>query len=44
MGDPLHDWSAPSHHWTTTNVRENVPGVPTPLLAVSSSANPAARG
>lgn len=29
--DPLHDRSGPHEHWTTTNVRENVPGVPTPL-------------
>jgi len=33
-GDPwdtLHDWSAPTEHWGTTNVRENLPGVATPL-------------
>jgi pyruvate,water dikinase len=29
--DTLHDWSAPDEHWGTTNVRENLPGVPTPL-------------
>lgn len=29
--DTLHDHSRPSEHWSTSNVRENVPGVPTPL-------------
>jgi phosphohistidine swiveling domain-containing protein len=29
--DTLHDWSAPDEHWGTTNVRENLPGVATPL-------------
>jgi pyruvate,water dikinase len=29
--DPLHEWSPPDLHWTTTNVSENLPGVPTPL-------------
>ena len=29
--DNLHDWSEPTEHWSTTNVRENLPGVATPL-------------
>lgn len=29
--DPLHEWSSPNLHWTTANVSENLPGVPTPL-------------
>ena len=29
--NPLHDNSAPNEHWSTTNVRENLPGVTTPL-------------
>jgi rifampicin phosphotransferase len=29
--NPLHDNSAPDEHWSTSNVRENLPGVTTPL-------------
>jgi pyruvate,water dikinase len=29
--DPLHEWSSPDLHWTTANVSENLPGVPTAL-------------
>src|SRR5262245_22700815 len=29
--DNLQSWSRPNEHWSTTNVRENLPLVPSPL-------------